>query len=72
MRTITVKTGSGSQSYQSNATSLAELSAETGTDFSDQSVIAKEARLMLDDMSTPLPSGNITLVSSPARMKAGA
>ena len=72
MRTITVKTGSGVQSYQSNATTLAELSAETGTSFTDQSVIAKEARLMLDDLATPLPTGDITLVVSPARMKAGA
>jgi len=72
MRTITVKTGSGVQSYQSNATTLAELSAETGADFTGQSVIAKEARLMVDDLSTPLPTGNITLVASASRMKAGA
>ena len=56
MRTITIKTGSGTQTYQSNAENLA----------------AKEARLMLDDTSQPLPQGDITLVVSPAKMKAGA
>lgn len=72
MRTITIKTGSGSESYQSNAENLAELTNETGVSFADQSVIAKEARLMLDDSSQPLPQGDITLVVSPAKMKAGA
>jgi|TARA_R110000824_G_scaffold133607_1_gene296399 hypothetical protein len=72
MRTITIKTGSGTQTYQSSAENLAELANDTGVSFTDQSVIAKEARLMLDDTSQPLPQGDITLVVSPAKMKAGA
>jgi len=72
MRTITIKTGSGTDTYQSNAQNLAELANDTGVSFTDQSVIAKEARLMLDDLSQPLPQGDITLVVSPAKMKAGA